>query len=579
MNPRTLLSLVLILIVQTAFAATGGVYFVENGRLTCQDLATGKRTSTNIVVDGDFSVAHNSGVKFFSQGQKLMAQANGETSIVTIEAFDRNSTYARKPVFFKKDFSSYGKKITASPSGKRLAWEYQDQGESFVLIGSDGNIPIYQKSMSSFIAISFGEFDRNFFSGKNTWGGKLGNTDCYPRYFPYRLAGEPANLYTGLSTPFVSGSLTLTVDKSVQTHSVCRNAQFGCWSGTEDGSSYQSAGYKTSNTSKEELFAVIYWQPGTQTWGPIEIRRNENPASGKPGVYEIPLASTVPCKGLAWTPGGSLVCWGGNRVIRWNRQDLENGFSQAGVTKNPNQKRTEVIATNNEISAKTEVVASGINGSGIVFLSENEFIFRNEDGSLITWKNGVVEKLLDSIPVKFCYSRIVLGDISQSQPEVIKTSANIVVPKINKEATDLDRKNGIQRKGIPFTKTTIGGVQISTSGYGYDIDTKKTVTNSISVQIEKPVRGSSNKVFYSRIDGCIESLDGSDSIDFLLRNKERELKKNARGDYPSVSLDCGKIVIVRSGNRFLALELCREEPVVRYKIWQDKSVTQVAKKF
>lgn len=56
-------------------------------------------------------------------------------------------------------------------------------------------------------------------------------------------------------------------------------------------------------------------------------------------------------------------------------------------------------------SEKSEVIAQGIKGTGLTWVSDEEFIFRGKDGGLYVWTQGNSKKILVSIPETFSFCR------------------------------------------------------------------------------------------------------------------------------------------------------------------------------
>jgi len=55
-------------------------------------------------------------------------------------------------------------------------------------------------------------------------------------------------------------------------------------------------------------------------------------------------------------------------------------------------------------SKSGEIIAEGIEGSSLQWVTNSSFLFRGDDGSLCFWENGKVKKILDDVPEEFCYT-------------------------------------------------------------------------------------------------------------------------------------------------------------------------------
>ena len=205
---------------------------------------------------------------------------------------------------------------------------------------------------------------------------------------------DPFNYFSAYGP---SGMLKLTIDDSFPRFSIKREAFLGRWS-------------LNPTNEKNQLFAYVL---KTKAGCKIGILgRNEVPLANlghirgndlkrKPGIYEIQGALDE-CQGVFWKPDGSLTVLSKNRLFSLSGEEISAGIEASGIA-NPPDRRGPPVPIANVFSIKPTLVANGIEGYDIWWVSNDAFIFRGADGGLYTWEKGETELILKSVPAEFSY--------------------------------------------------------------------------------------------------------------------------------------------------------------------------------
>lgn len=308
--------------------------------------------------------------------------------------------------------------LTLSPEGDHLAFDFTEKNNYWVLT-SPANDPNYPRrgpgsfgGYPKYEARTGQEYNATMLISTATGSGeRYGNSGFYPPTFPFRGTYENIGpnqaqrakdarvtegpLMTSSTIPDIKPGLIVPIEDAHKKFSIKRDARFLTWQ-------------KASNWGQEQQFLALIYKTD-KGWGPIEIRDigiktiSKNP---KPDVYEIPV-SLNDFQGLAWRPDGSLTYLSDKKVFLLNADKILEGIKNSGVAKynEPNNRIPKLIPTKNVFTIDSELVAEGIDGDRLHWVTNDTFLFRGKEGSLKNicfWHQGKIEKLCSS-PGEFSY--------------------------------------------------------------------------------------------------------------------------------------------------------------------------------
>jgi len=156
------------------------------------------------------------------------------------------------------------------------------------------------------------------------------------------------------------------------------------------------------------LYPNFYRSPGHSASNcPVESKNYKLDARYlKPRHWEIQIQALTSCNGIAWTPDGSLTILDGTgNLYRISRKDIEKAFYQSGIVREPAPGKGSffIKPSNNMIRLVPELIGSGIYGSCLQWVSEQEFIFLSQDNCVWRCTKNAKEKLVGPLPSKFYY--------------------------------------------------------------------------------------------------------------------------------------------------------------------------------
>ena len=194
----------------------------------------------------------------------------------------------------------------------------------------------------------------------------------------------------------------------------------------------------------KKLGAFIY-QIGNQ-WGPIELRVLDSKIQGgqgdevlqggtsylapppnvqKPREWEI-LLSLRSCEGLFWKPDGSLTIQSEGSLYSIDASKIQEGINNSSVIKSQKKKLISFTPVNNIFTAEPKLVANGINGACISWISNDSFLFLGRDMMVYLWDQGKKESLLYApISSEFYYCSKSPPNTTKTPPgKLVKTALN-----------------------------------------------------------------------------------------------------------------------------------------------------------
>ncbi len=253
---------------------------------------------------------------------------------------------------------------------------------------------------------------------------QYGNSAFYPPSFPFRGTTEiykkvgidmraarivEGPLIASIGLPRIRSSLeAASLEEAHRKFSIKRDARFLTW---QKANSWQ-LDYR--------LVALIYQTENG--WGPIEIRDAEpysclsrsgtveipeSESGSKPGIWEIPV-SLNDCRSLAWKPDGSLTYLSNGKVFSISGNRILEGIKESGVKHigSYNGKFADFrIPMRNVFEIEPELVAYGIDGDRLHWVTNDTFLFRDEEGRLkniCSWHQERIERLCQA-PEEFSY--------------------------------------------------------------------------------------------------------------------------------------------------------------------------------
>ena len=385
----------------------GGIVFSDGKQVIYQDFQTGQKISLTAdlmgsPIKGPVAISEDGAVLiwFYNGNCYLKQLPDGEPYLVKI---DKSQTTA-------KLVPGNVRNLTPSPQGTLYAFESMEKGRAWVQVEpgrpnarlNEDKYPKYIEKEDTYNAITF------FCVKSGFCNGRAGNTAEYPSTFPFRTTHEAIGvprpptvigdiLLRGaiLPTPSPSASFSLSVEDAQQRFSIKRDAHFLVWQ-------------KITNWGPSNQMVALIHQ--TQNgWGPIEIRDvnpnrnirdlNKRKSVGyknlKPDVWEIPV-SLKNCEGLAWKPDGSLTYLTEGKVFSIDGNEIRQGIEKSGVT-------DAFYPLANVLNIRGVLVAEGIQGDQLHWVSDDTFLFRGKDKVLYCWRQGKVERLLSPVPDEFSF--------------------------------------------------------------------------------------------------------------------------------------------------------------------------------
>ena len=400
---------------KTTETIPGGIAAIKDGCIRFYDFA--KKTTTKLGEADVFAIMDNGEKMIKASGADghrahMITSSSNEILQQSIEVKGRlqNVPFVLPNVV---------ENLTIAPSGK-FSFEGIEKGKSLVRFVPNNplergkiyaNVPWYIRQDDACHKVQSLTINENLIANVIT---DCGNTAIYPPELPYKIWGEDITPHYDAKMAFLESEsypwpvmpetkkrgTTLVPADLVKRYAVPRNAGFGAWS--KDG----------------ELFAIAYQMP--RCWY-IEIndstpqfetgRGYEKRLAGvKPGYYELFLPRKVYGSGiccLSWRAYSLTVLNKDGKLFSVSRSEIERVIAGSGLAPNPNRLVAESIcvpiAVNNTALVSCELVADGIYGTRMVWTSDDAFLFRDEKGALMRWKQKTVEKLLDRVPEQFFY--------------------------------------------------------------------------------------------------------------------------------------------------------------------------------
>lgn len=424
---------------------TGGVVFLENGKVAYFDFATLQK-NISIPMKEPFAVSEEGTTLVRLEDGKALGQRFLPIQTSVVEKWKLSPPFL---VFSSKAIQERNvRNLALSPNGKLFAHELQAIGLNYFQTsaprlnpehypetkqingkntplrsgGTDG-LPIYDAKTDSFNGINC------FFAGitDKSHGGageaffRFGNAVCY----------KPAHYIAGGS---IRGSLlqhsnVLPADST---------SQIGCTTGDNE---YSREYYKTKhnvfypawekiastapdipNPRHDDMFFAWFCQsiPGefsgsTVPSDSIEIRIFGS-HYGCSSRFSIPLnngystGGNRKCKGLAWKQDRSLTLWTADgNVLEINAENLMEKIRKVWendlvISQKPGAFVKRITPDGVVIQIEPILVAEGIHATRGTWVSNNVFIFRSDDGALYSWSaKASIKKLRDAIPENWFY--------------------------------------------------------------------------------------------------------------------------------------------------------------------------------
>ena len=303
-----------------------------------------------------------------------------------------------------------------------------------------------------------------------------------------------------------------------------------------------------------ETLALIFQKPGI--WGPIEIyydcspnflcTRGDGMRSRHPWEtlseykkyrkeykknFEERIKNRIrrkkiklvlrSCEGLAWRP----YAYGTTEIITW----LSGGkvYSENG-----------------------EVIARGIRGSNLSWITNDSFIFRGTDGTLYFWKQRKIKKLMKFVPEQFSYC---------SRP-----SLAVDVVTAGKESKGKDRVRLV--RGNEF--------HIGTIKTGVMMRTVESIYIKTGINDLDPYGSPQKQLeFAFPNEKDIKDIEDPSQYDY----KTIFLKMWRGGLPPCITVPLNQIVLLKDGNRYAAIKPVKLEPHKRKgkPVYQESSLKKV----
>lgn len=378
-----------------------------------------------VIIDGPFAVAENGKTFAWVSGSNFLIKESYNKDITAMANGVRLGNMIRTPekAVFIVPQNTIG--LGLSPDGKKFCYQFMGQGTTYVsvpyghilertwtanagtLIKDYLGAPLFTKELSPCVRIVSTKLDHTV--NISVPGDKiitsiflrtydmLGNTaEVPPVTHGIRTIGnDGAKVETSTGTrEYYAPGLTLPLSEIPKRFGQRRDAHFGCWS------------------KDSQLFAAIYQT--ANGWGPIELRGPQiefqsTQKDGKPGIYEI--ACILPnCQGMAFKPDGTLTVLCNGRLGAYNGREIKQCIAGSGIAPSPNPSYGIILARGNRPIVPTRsvfplrpaLVADKI--SAPFFWATNDIlIFRNADGELRFWDNGVTDTILPKVPTQFFY--------------------------------------------------------------------------------------------------------------------------------------------------------------------------------
>lgn len=413
------------------YTIPGGVATLHNGTVVFYNFAKNNLTPIGPAPESVYAVAKNGDLIYTDQGKFWLIRFNWPKNYQSYNAYeaqkqavpirwysidaetlaDKESRHSVKPlpsngetwvppigarsiISFKLPVGQ-AKNLALSPNGNAFSFELNAKTFAFG-IGIDTHL------------IDKSGIDGFFEAG---WLTRVGNDATY-------------NGGTGLS--LIGLSLTLTPMETMKRFSFPRAGMFGAWAELEYVPPDLTALAKSKSkvwpsdikraqqeSLRKKLLAVALLYPDG-LFRTIELRDQTNNCfykgkplqrGDKPGMYEIPVMIKNILH-MAWTPPPQnhlTILLGDGSVISFDGERIRKGIAGSGLAKNPIPTVYIPVPINNVFNIQPTLVAKDIVANRFEWISENQFIFRNKDESLMLWDNGKITQLLKYIPETFFY--------------------------------------------------------------------------------------------------------------------------------------------------------------------------------
>jgi len=157
------------------------------------------------------------------------------------------------------------------------------------------------------------------------------------------------------------------------------------------------------------LYPKSYRSPGhSATNFPVESKEYQLDARYyQPRHWEIQITAMQSCNGIAWTPEGNLtILDDSGNLYKISAQEIQRVQYQSKITKVPNNLEKDsffLYPSNNVIRATPELIGSGVYGSNVFWISEQEFIFLGKDNCVYRYSKAEKQKVVGPLPGKFFY--------------------------------------------------------------------------------------------------------------------------------------------------------------------------------
>ena len=417
--------------------------------------------------------------------------------------------------------------LTLSPEGSVISWESTEKEKSWILEeaakarvkpGDYNPWPKYVTKIEEYNALTALNSD-------TTWTWRCGNAVSYPPTLPirttYEASGIPKDprvvegpLLQYVTPPDVCPGISIPVKTASEMFGIKRDAHLIAWR-------------KVSDWKTNQFYALAYRTE--KGWTTIEIRNSQfvdyRPGSkDKPGVWEIPISlSDLTC--LAWKPDGSLTYLSDGKIFAISADQIQKGIadSKIGIDKRVFSRGTDkspttilpAVPVNNVLRVKTEVVAEGINGDRLHWVTDDTFLFRRKDYSqrdICSWKGGKVE-IICPAPAEFSYCD--------------RAPFGITGPLAGKDKSELG--NGAFKKDYYLS---IGGIRIHWDGQTSDYV----------------------RIWIGEEDGEYALTPTTKIEDLSDPSKYTYRKAKTDGKPPSVTIKLDQILLLRSGNKYVAIK-------------------------
>lgn len=452
-----LLSIIILFCVKSlGLDIPGGIVYSDGKDAIFYDLTKGQKSNITadvpqIQVSGPFSASENGDLLTWIQNGKFICrnlkngkvftvtasrysivQSGGKLKSTTDQAIDTIAVNGTRSVFLSPD----GLKIAYEFTGVDIALPQNSNTTPKLEFGTCSAVNILRTDWNNILPAPFFNPAEEGLSDIGTCrNGMFGNVAFYATKFPLEISNingkkiskinfdQPPPIFTYRYKSGDSVSIYPTLQDALRKFTQKRDACFPTFSRLQEWESGEK-NLALTYQNQDGFFSSI--DIYDYNWPKLEQEK-------KPGFYEIVLANKLrSCRGLSWTPGGSLCILSDDKVGIISRERIQ-ALKQSAVIFNkdvsvntanarlgyPTKQAPRTVAVNNIAQVAPELLTSGVLANNIVWITERSFLCLGVDGFVYLWENGKTEKLIQIPSGRFSYCK----GLSYKQEKPIVTIA------------------------------------------------------------------------------------------------------------------------------------------------------------